>query len=459
VSTSVSVEGRELIAAWTTINRGIIEWVLKLAEFDSSGAWAEDGYASCARWLSGTCEMGWSTAKEKLHVAHELKRRPLVRDAFEAGLPYSKVRLLVRLEGLDDERDAEFVAHALDDSIRMLDQRVKNWNFYNGREKPPPDIDDHYGIRRRPGFCGGMGQLVIEAPDDMLDRVMSLVDAYGEYLFHNPKPVDEAAMQPLDDEVQPVRPVDEAAMRPVDDEVRPVRPVDEAAMRPLDDEVQPVRPVDEAAMQPVDDDEVRPVRPVDEAAMQPEPPIERRSRSAKRLDWLLDLLEEAQLADPRKLDPYTAAVGVTIQYEDLINATGHGYTAQGSTLTGEAVRRLCCDAGISRVVVRGVSEIIDLGREERLFNRVQRRAIRFRHGHVCAVRGCGRRITQIHHIQWFEHDGETNIDNGVPVCSYHHHLVHDRGWHIEWDAARGRFQFIGPRGQHLESQARFQQAA
>jgi hypothetical protein len=37
---------------------------------------------------------------------------------------------------------------------------------------------------------------------------------------------------------------------------------------------------------------------------------------------------------------------------------------------------------------------------------------------------------EIHHIHWFEHGGPTDLDNLVPLCSRHHHLVHDLGWHL-----------------------------
>src|SRR5690242_8492040 len=107
MSTSVTEQGRELIAAWTQIDRGVAEWVLKLADFDSSGMWKEDGHATCASWLTDRCEIGFSTAKEKLKVAHELTRRHVVRVAFLEGLPYSKVRWLVRLDGIDHQRDEE----------------------------------------------------------------------------------------------------------------------------------------------------------------------------------------------------------------------------------------------------------------------------------------------------------------------------------------------------------------
>ena len=37
----------------------------------------------------------------------------------------------------------------------------------------------------------------------------------------------------------------------------------------------------------------------------------------------------------------------------------------------------------------------------------------------------------IHHvIHWIRQRGPTDLDNLVPLCANHHHLVHDAGWHI-----------------------------
>ena len=162
MSTSVTESGRELIAAWCEIDRGIAAWVLRLADFDASGAWAQDGFASCASWLSDRCGFARTTAFEKLRVANELTRRHSVRDAFADGtLPYSKVRLLVRLTGIDEQRDDEFVQYAATDSVNMVEQRVKTWNYFNDQDKKPTNLDDHYGIRRTRGFGGGLGRVVI----------------------------------------------------------------------------------------------------------------------------------------------------------------------------------------------------------------------------------------------------------------------------------------------------------
>ena len=104
------------------------------------------------------------------------------------------------------------------------------------------------------------------------------------------------------------------------------------------------------------------------------------------------------------------------------------------------------------MVVKGASEILDLGRETRTWNRAQRRAIRFGHKNCCAVRGCDRRITEIHHMVFWRNGGKTCLENGVPLCSRHHHMVHDGGWAIEWNAATGITTFTGPQRQTLYSE-------
>jgi hypothetical protein len=44
--------------------------------------------------------------------------------------------------------------------------------------------------------------------------------------------------------------------------------------------------------------------------------------------------------------------------------------------------------------------------------------------------------TQIHHVTWYTLDGLTNIDNLLPLCGRHHHLVHEGGWTLHLAADR-----------------------
>ena len=72
---------------------------------------------------------------------------------------------------------------------------------------------------------------------------------------------------------------------------------------------------------------------------------------------------------------------------------------------------------------------IFLGRETRLANRAQRRALRALH-RTCALCDTAFEPCQIHHVHWFEHGGRTDIDGLLPLCNRHHHLVHEGGWHL-----------------------------
>jgi hypothetical protein len=37
---------------------------------------------------------------------------------------------------------------------------------------------------------------------------------------------------------------------------------------------------------------------------------------------------------------------------------------------------------------------------------------------------------QIHHVTPWEHGGLTNLNNLIPLCNKHHHLVHEGRWKL-----------------------------
>jgi hypothetical protein len=55
----------------------------------------------------------------------------------------------------------------------------------------------------------------------------------------------------------------------------------------------------------------------------------------------------------------------------------------------------------------------------------------------CGFAGCDIAFDrcEIHHIQPWELGGPTDLHNLLPLCSRHHHVVHDHGWtlHLEPD--------------------------
>lgn len=116
----------------------------------------------------------------------------------------------------------------------------------------------------------------------------------------------------------------------------------------------------------------------------------------------------------------------------LAGASGLCETSDGVPLPVTTVRRLCCDAEIIPTVLRGPADVVDHGRSRRTASRSQRRALRTMYA-TCAHPECsvGFDSCRIHHVRhWLEHHGPTDLDNLIPLCEKHHHLVHEGGWHL-----------------------------
>ncbi len=97
----------------------------------------------------------------------------------------------------------------------------------------------------------------------------------------------------------------------------------------------------------------------------------------------------------------------------------------------EAYRRMACTAAIVPVVLDSAGVCVDEGREVRLATRKQRRALRAMYD-TCGIPGCTvrSRHCEPHHIRWWRHWGRTDLNNLLPLCSRHHHAVHEGGWQL-----------------------------
>ncbi len=107
-------------------------------------------------------------------------------------------------------------------------------------------------------------------------------------------------------------------------------------------------------------------------------------------------------------------------------------TENGCDVAPETVARLCCDAVVRRVTLDATGVPVNVGRKYRTATDAQWAAIKTMHS-CCAWDGCDAPISwcQAHHIREWEHGGRTDLDNLVPLCSRHHHRVHEGQWHIK----------------------------
>ncbi|MGY0385437.1 DUF222 domain-containing protein [Nocardioides sp. WG-D5] len=133
--------------------------------------------------------------------------------------------------------------------------------------------------------------------------------------------------------------------------------------------------------------------------------------------------------DPARLPIHggdATTVIVTIDLDQLRTEAGIAQVLGGSPITAAEARRLACTAGIIPAVLGSNSEVLDLGRKERLFTAAQRRALLLRSA-TCEAEGCDLPGTwaEAHHwIEWAQ-GGATDLDNAALLCSHHHHRAHD----------------------------------
>ncbi|TYL45752.1 DUF222 domain-containing protein [Nocardioides sp. BGMRC 2183] len=100
-------------------------------------------------------------------------------------------------------------------------------------------------------------------------------------------------------------------------------------------------------------------------------------------------------------------------------------------ISAAQARRLACTARILPVVLGGKSEVLDLGRAQRMFSPAQRKALRLR-DKCCRAEGCTipARWCEAHHLDPWSQGGKTDLADGVLLCSFHHHLEHDPAYEV-----------------------------
>jgi hypothetical protein len=122
---------------------------------------------------------------------------------------------------------------------------------------------------------------------------------------------------------------------------------------------------------------------------------------------------------------------VVVELADLGEGRG-GHVLDGPVLDGATVSRLFCDSALHRVVMAGRSTVLDYGTATRTVPAPLFNALVVRDEH-CRFPGCDRPPgwCEAHHVVWVTHGGATEPANLVLVCSRHHHVLHQPGWHAK----------------------------
>jgi hypothetical protein len=159
-------------------------------------------------------------------------------------------------------------------------------------------------------------------------------------------------------------------------------------------------------------------------------------------DTLLAVLRTGAAADPQQaFGDRQPGVRIVVEKPAMpggdehgrVRVTGVGHLEDtGQALPGGVIEKYLCDAGSVTVTLDEHGRPLDLGREQRLFSRKQRVVITVREG-GCIGPSCTAppSWSEFHHINhWCEHEGKTDVDDGVPLCRNCHLRLHNLGWWI-----------------------------
>ncbi len=129
-------------------------------------------------------------------------------------------------------------------------------------------------------------------------------------------------------------------------------------------------------------------------------------------------------------------IGVLVDEDTLAGGLHDGSIIErmgdaGSRLSEATLRRFLCDADLQALVMGG-TEPLAVGRTYRTATNAQRLALRAIYD-ACSFPGCDVPFEwcHIHHLDWWEHGGVTDLDNLTPLCNRHHHVAHEGGWELK----------------------------
>ena len=111
--------------------------------------------------------------------------------------------------------------------------------------------------------------------------------------------------------------------------------------------------------------------------------------------------------------------------------TGSGTFTYTGPVTASTIRKIACDADIIPILLGTEGRILDIGRTTRVFPPHIRKALHAR-DQGCAFPNCTIPAPwcEAHHITYWSTGGPTSTDNGVLLCTHHHHLIHKEQWKI-----------------------------
>src|SRR5213078_590207 len=169
-----------------------------------------------------------------------------------------------------------------------------------------------------------------------------------------------------------------------------------------------------------------------------------RTPGQRRADRLVELCQPRVVGSADGAGPRPHLI-IRTTVDTLIGAPDApgGELDGGTIVPAQTVRRIACDAAISRIIGKGELDA-ELTRASRSTPAATRRALALRDG-GCVAEQCTRppQWTDSHHVRHWIDQGPTTMSNLILLCRPHHRKVHEEGWGLQ-RLSTGRWALTRP---------------
>ncbi len=165
--------GDEIAELSAHIDAAIYRLLTLILRYDEEGRWHQQGFRSCAHWLSWRTGLSLGPARERIRVARCLPSLPHISAALAKGqLSYSKVRAMTRMATAENEEQLlTFATHGTTAHVERLvreRRRMQAGDDSSAAERAArrglsvyPTDDGDYEIRGR--LAPEVGALLLKA--------------------------------------------------------------------------------------------------------------------------------------------------------------------------------------------------------------------------------------------------------------------------------------------------------
>ncbi|MCY3862488.1 MAG: DUF222 domain-containing protein [bacterium] len=153
--------------------------------------------------------------------------------------------------------------------------------------------------------------------------------------------------------------------------------------------------------------------------------------------------EAAEGAPDCGIKPQKTVLVVSADYDAIESRLKNAGLIDGTPIELDELRRLACEAQIVPLIFGSDGQPLYMGRAQRAVTKAQKLAL-YRRDRSCV--GCGIRpqACDAHHIQPWDHNGPTDMNNLVLLCPRCHIKVHKHGHTVEHNAQTGRHRLLPP---------------